>query len=526
MEASPVQDGQAEQQAQNVAPPGGPQNEVTSMAWRALLHPSVLLATALLVLLLAVAAANLPQLPDQLRDEPAASARWFITTTAEYGVVGPLLRGVGLFDVFRGLLFRLILAFFTLLLSIHFAQSVGALLLYIRVKQNLCAMREEEAEPISYGQPLYRARFSSPEAPSRVAKRLAASMGERFAQVVSCPDPSGTDVNSWPAQTDETSAGEVQSEGSQAVEVGHRKLGTRDALSYFVRPLLPLGLLLALTVVWLFLLAGWELRSPTLAPGETYRAPSRNLHVAYNVPDTEPIGQDSAYLTIQIGQQMITATAVPDFRALLGSSRMSGRSAAPGLLISVAGDEPLLAQPGQSERTESVGLILPSPGSEESVLIPDRSAGLRIVRRADVSLGYIVELYRGTDLQPQQRIEVNGPLRATVGTGSDAIELSFVPLPGMEMTVQHMPGQWVLWVAVALCTAGMLGLVRPPAFAVMAVGPWPVSRSQVILYASKRTDLEELADSVADVESGNRPDRNAVVDRILEAETDRGASTT
>jgi hypothetical protein len=499
MEAPPTVTGETDSQQSSRTPTRSRQTDVIALIWRFLLHPGLLPATALVSLLFVLAALLLPQLPEQFRDESAATSRWILTTATEYGAAGPLMRGMGIFDALHSLLFRLSLAILTLIFALHLADSLGASLAYHRIRRRLCHPARKIVAPLDVGDgyTVCRRRFAVSALP-RDAQALATQViASRFDSTTCCE---------LETRAESESGSDRQDEGLLHEPLELRILGVRNAGSFLLQPLLPLALFAALAIVWLFLLRGWEIESTTLAPGDFFRAPSRDLLISYHVPEATSLGHDPALVTIQLDRRAITATASSDFRARTGASRLEGRQSIPGLLIRVTDGRKLLAEPGQIDRAASVGVILPSPGSEESLLIPDMAMGLRIVRSTGDSVAFIVELYRGAELSPLDRIEVTGPTLTSAGIGSESFELEFLPVPGINVTVRHMPGQWLLWIAALLSIAGFIGVLRPPAFAVAQIGPWPVMRSVVILQTRRRDDMETITAAVQSEQSSGAPD--------------------
>ncbi len=459
-----------------------------------------MLATALLTLLLILAAVLLPQLPDQLRDEPAAAARWFLTTAASYGAAGPLMRSAGLFDVLHSLLFRLVLAALTLILAAHLADQLGNALSLWRIKRALCSLPEAGVGPatLSVSRAIHQRRYAADIDPVATQDQTREFLVGRFDAADSCRH----------AGTGETTPREPSASQLTAPAPEFRNLAVRNALSYWLRPLLPLALLAALTVVWVFLFLGWELNAPALAPGDTFRAPAHDVVIAYDLPaaagngvasagegasEEVEAGESAPNVTVQVAGHEITQSAAANFRARLGSNSISGRSGQPALLVRVADGSAMLAETGQSELVSSAGVVLPSPGSEESILIPGLSWGLRIVRRTDDPSAFFVELYEGAELRPQQRIDVEAPTVTTATSGEQSLELELVPLPGMEVAIRHMPARWLLWVALALAAAGFIGILLPPSVLLAQIAPWPIDRTVVTLYASESEDMEAVA---------------------------------
>ncbi len=470
--------------------------------WRALLHPTLLISFAAIVLLFVLSALLLPQLPDQLHNEPAASTRWMMTAAADYGVIGPLLRGLGLFDVFHSALLRMSLAGLTLILTAHFVDALSAAIDYRRYQRDFSsdASLGEDISNTTYRHALFRRRLSVSETPDAVRTQVKELLNSTFHRVRELhgerqPAAMADDV-------DEKAAPSPTVHESQL-------LADRHGASFYLRPILPLGLLCATAALWLFLIVGWKLHTPTIAPGDSYRVPARGLVVSYEAPSGAQDDAGSANVVIQLDSQTVTWTLPSGSDTRIGASTIAVNPSTPGLLIRTTNGEEALLAPGDVNAAASAGLALPSPGSEESLLIPDSALGLRILRRSDDPATFIVEFYSGDDLLPQQRIEIDSPTTAVAGSGADSLQLELTPLPGVEITVQHMPGIWLLWIALVLALTGAYGFIRPPASIMTQFESWPVDRSLLTVVATRRDDLEAVFQMNANLTEKPTPDKEA-----------------
>ncbi len=210
-------------------------------------------------------------------------------------------------------------------------------------------------------------------------------------------------------------------------------------------------------------------------------------------------------MTVQTDGHTIGVPATHDGSAQSGGAQVRVAQEGAGLLVRSVTGSPLLALPGQAEPAADAGLILPSPGSEESLLLPDLAAGLRVVRPADGTESFLVEVYRGLELAPDQRIRVAAPLRQEIDGGDQTVLLEFIPLPGLRVNVRHMPGLWLIWPAAVLLLAGVAGYVQPPAFAVLEISPWSRRRAVVSVQASDRRDIDCLPGQAAPAKPPSPP---------------------
>lgn len=443
-------------------------------AWRWLLSPWTLLTAGSAILFLLPAAFLLPQLPGQLNDEPAAAARWLLAAGASYGALGNAFREIGLFNVLHSFSFRALLAFLTLLVALHFADSLGkALALQTLIARFGTLAADSSAPgapaPLPDGLAVYRTRRAVDAAPSAVTARLTSAMRDMYGYL----------------------AQNTVHAGSENEEM--LLLGVRRRYAYALQALSPLGLLLALAAIWLFLLAGWHISSPVLAPGEAYRAPAQDLLIHYlaNLGAEETV--PAIAVSVHVGGKEIIASAPSDARLYAEGVSLHVQREGTGLLVRATTAEPLLALPGQVEPSAGAGIILPSPGSEESVLLPTLSGGLRVVRPADGSESLLIEVYRGLDLEPEQRIVVTGRARHEIGPEDQSVLLEFIPLPGLRVVVRHLPGLWLIWPAVLLLLTGAAGYASQPAFALVQIAPWPAGRAVVVIQTPHLRDFERLS---------------------------------
>src|SRR5690606_32680248 len=105
------------------------------------------------------------------------------------------------------------------------------------------------------------------------------------------------------------------------------------------------------------------------------------LEVRY-IPPVNVEGQDVGVpqISVRVDNRNFTYTVPSAVRFQLDSATARVSPSAPALWVASAGGAPSLARPGETERHEAIGLAFPSPGSEESLLLPDLAAGLRLVR--------------------------------------------------------------------------------------------------------------------------------------------------
>jgi hypothetical protein len=464
--------------------------------WRVLRRPWLLVGSGVVVILLLTCALLLPQLPGQMSRDPTAASRWLVGVSADYGATGALLRGLGLFNVLHSFLIQLVLAVITLILCVYLGELLAALVRYRRLPAVLTMPLPEPASPLPLPPilPVYRRRVADAQPPELASARMQEHLAKNFEQVTrtEVPFTAATDAQAPEAGQPATGAQEAGPESAPPALHEVRLLATRHLRWAYVRLALMAGLLLAIAVVWWIVLAGWEVTSPLLAPGEEYRLPTHGLELHYGVTPGE--GQVAAQLGIQVAGATITLPVTSAAATTIAGVDLRTTLAAPGLYITTADGTPALARAGQSETQSGLGLTFPTPGSEESVILPALAVGLRIVRMADSDgpTRYLLERYEGDDSQPTERIEIEPALAALERVTIGETSLQFSQFPGITVDVRYLPGVRLLWLAVGLVLLGGLGFWFQPAFVLAQIGPWPVERSVVILQSDVAAAIEPL----------------------------------
>jgi hypothetical protein len=487
---------------------------VLDALWRWLTDYRLLLAVGAITLLFLLVALALPQMPDQLRNDPGEATRWLLTTAESYGPLGDLLRQLGLFDLLRSPLLKLALGVISLLLLIHLGELIGSALQLRQMPGVLDRGDGVAGEPLPLppGRRIRRLRtVVSPDQPDEsgndgeqtengstegadsdegdgetgdgdVIDALAAEMTRdfddfhrRLAEVA--PPPSVAEVIDDPAPVPES-----------------RLLGVRGQVAAYLRPLLILGLLAALAAVWLLIDFGWELTSPVLAPGDAYRAASQQVEVRYEVdmvPDEA--GALTPTLSVDVGEGPQEVTVDGSTRATVDGVRVDVSSAAPGLLLRTASGQPLLALPGQSTPASAIGLIFPGFGSEEVVLLPRQQTGLRIVRRhlGEEGDAFMVEIYRGAAAEPDQRLAITGGEPQTVAIDEEQ-SLELLPVSGVSVHLQRTPGAWLIWPALLLSLAGIYGFWKRPGFLLVQIAPWFEDKQVIVAQSDLASEIEKI----------------------------------
>jgi hypothetical protein len=466
--------------------------------WQILHHPLLMIGVAALILLLSLAALTLPQLPGQLMDEPIERSRWLAAIQEEYGLPGPLLAGLGLFNLTQSLILRLLLALLTLLVLLQ----LGDLLIMWQQRRYLRRLLRQPATgnmallSVPGLRPLYRRRLTLSEPPTAAALQLRQSI----------VDATEASTNHLLEERQPLPAAESVEE--QVVEkVERRWLVLQAPWALRLRFIAMLGVGMALAISWLALNWGWEIRPPILAPGDEYRLPSRNLSLAYQVAGEANAegGAASAQrplLAIRMSQQSDQLPVTePNWRRLDNVS-VWVQPAVPALLVeSWQNDEPVLALTltGQEAPAKRLGFTFPAAGSEESIVIPEARVALRIVQLRESS-HFLVEIVH-TDTQEVERIELHSDDALIIPVApdhpGDPLVLRFRFLPGLDVRLRYVPGEWLFWPALLLAAIGSLGFWRRPCFLLCQLAHWPPNRSVVIIQSDDPNIANSLAERMA-----------------------------
>jgi hypothetical protein len=446
--------------------------------WHRLVGPWPLLLSGILGFLLLLAAWLLPQLPGQLNDEPATASRWMAVTAGDYGVWGGVYQALGLFNVDHSPLLAVLLVLITVVATMHLARELARLRQFARLVEHAAQPTGDPASPLPLapGEPVARRRdlllAPSVEVMPYLRDRLAAHytlvQPEQAASPAPEPATNGATLTTLPEQ---------------------RLLALRRPYAAYLTPLLPLGLLLVVASVWLALVFGWQVTTPALAPGEAYRSVNQGLTVHHPAPSSE--SAPAAEITFGGATRQIRSAGEMT-RFGLGDASITLRRTVPALWISGGEGAALLAQPDSTALVAALGLVFPTPGSEESVLLPGEMAGLRLVRRTDLPDSFMVELYRSADVQPSLRAEVSAPESLTIPL-DDGRALQVTPTRALLADVRYLPGLWVAWLGLLAVLAGAVAAWLRPAYLLAQIAPWPGSTTLLVTQASRRADLETLA---------------------------------
>jgi hypothetical protein len=461
--------------------------------WRAAASPwLVLMLSTLLVLLLALTWV-LPQVPGQLSSEAGAAERWLTAAAATRGGLGILLRSLGLFQIMHSPLLQLLLALllFTLLVQLARLLWTAYVLRKAPAVLDVTSGINGEPLPITAAGTLLRWRLSHPAQPLALAGELQRLLDARLrhvdrrtARVAAVALPPGEEND------------QALLEPTDAITLEERLLALRGLNGVLLRPLLILGMLLALALIWINALFGWEFTAQQLVPGERTADAVHDLRFEYHLEQPSP-GFLQPSLIATVGNDTVSIPVTQEMQEQVGNAIVRAQPGTPGLLVRTVDDALLLARPGQAVPVSAIGLGFPSVGSEETLLLPQQAVGLRIVRmeqgeRGPVEDGFLIEVYQGGNERPVARTTVDRSEIVSIPIFSGEVLLAVTPLPNLSIQVRHSPGYWLLWPALALLMLGALGFVQQSGFVLAQIGPWPPERSVITLQSDLPGEMASL----------------------------------
>jgi hypothetical protein len=458
--------------------------------WRGLVDLRLLLAVLAVMLLLALIALGLPQLPDQVRTDPGEANRWLLATAERTGGLGEILGASGLFSLLRSPIFQLALAGATVLLLIQLAYVFGAALQLRHVAQDAEHQPSQAGEAVALppGRRIYRLRRSVEIDDAADKAEDSVLPGPELAEAY--PTVARSAITVAAAEAPGLSSPENPVEE-------YRTLALRSPWAAWLKLCLPMGLLLFASAIWLLARYGWEVTIPTLAPGETFRYAAGSLELRYDVPVNEATGGATPTLIIDAGEAQERLPLTAGAWANVGGAIAAAEPATTAMLVRTRGSQPLLAQPGQSTPSTAIGLLFPSAGSEQALLLPRQGAGLRIVRAGDGRNEFMVEFYprNSTAPDPILRVRDDEPQFLTFEDGQI---VDLLPVPSVRVTVRRMPGLWLLLPALLLTIVGLIGYWRRPGFALLQDAPWSPGKRVVIVQSDRRATIAAVDGVLAD----------------------------
>lgn len=529
--------------------------ELVQHVWE-ILHRSwllKLLGSALLLLYLF--ALLLQQMPGQLLDDPAGAQRWELITRENYGPLGNVLSALGLFNVLHNPLLQLLVVLLILVVLIHLGDHIAQAKRLYQIVPWITDDTTTAGDPLALQtiQPTYRLRQAVMTDVTTLAQRVQMKLQQEFDRVEQrtvAVHPMRSRLSA--TQVDEPAAQEEQAAATENATVAverideQRFLALRKVPYAFLRPLFFLGLLLALITIWIILVWGWNVNPSPLVPGADYRSATYQLVLHYEVDPvtvtpvatstieaapaaTSPIestrtvstvvtdAMESAPLVPLAGRPMLVAELGEErrraplgttIRLNYGQTVITSKAGPPTLFLRTTSAEPLLSRLGQSQMVPTMGLIFPSPGSEESVVI-DQALGLRIVRLPTQTSAaveeFMVEVYDANN-QPIKRVQLQESSAINLAIENQTVTLELIFLAGMQVAVAHQPAIWLFGPVALLLLIGLIGYSHKPAFLLVQLAPWPIDRTVVVAQSDDEQEITLIAQWLHGLVDANRPD--------------------
>ena len=454
-----------------------------------LVNPWLTFGLSLILALLVLIALLLPQLPTQLQTEASAGERWLINAAAVYGPPGEVMRALGLFTILTGPLLQVLLAslsFVLLLQLVH--QAVGAYRLY-RLPTVLGLRDTINGIPLPVRAPdrLLRWRAAHDEPPLATTAQIQRLLEARLRQVERRTSRvAAAPIMEYPG-IDELH-GESHMEVTSVV-LEERLLAQRGRSTAMLRPLLVLGMLCAVGMLWLYVGISWSYTADVLIPGERAADAVHAVRLEYRV-NQAGTALLAPTLVASVGDSAIAIPVASEMSETLDGVAVEARQSGPALWVQTADGTPLLARPGQLNPVTTIGLGFPNAGSEETLLLPTLGTGLRIVRDDRETLStddytFWVEVFHGDSEQAVARISVGGSQVEYIETPTGlSVALAFVTLPGLHVQVHYAPGLWLFGLALGLAAIGLVGFWVSTDFLVAQIGPWPEERTVITLQSN------------------------------------------
>lgn len=461
---------------------------ISSSAW------PVLVLSGLVVLLLTLTWL-LPQLPGQLDSEAGAAERWLATAAATAGAMGGVLRSLGLFQIMQSTLLQILLGLLIFVLLMQLARLTHAAWTLRQAPRVLDQSGGVNGEPlpIAAASTLLRWRSAHPASPLALTNELHRLLDARLRHVERrTVRVAATHV----AASLPTVGIPAASEGGDSPTLEDRLLAVCGTNAAMLRPLLVLGMLAATLLVWISATFGWVYTADHLAPGERMVDAVHDLNFEYRIDESAP-GILQPQLIVGVAGETATMPVEQTMQQDVGNAVVRAQPGAPGLLVQTVNGQLLLARPGQVTPVSAIGFGFPSAGSEETLLLPQQAAGLRLVRTEQgapgpAEDGFLVEVFQSGSEQAVLRTLITAAEIVTIPTATGEVVLAVTPLPNLSIQVQRSPLPWLLWVALALCGAGLLGFRQQPGFVLAQIGPWPLERAVVTV----QSDLPGEMDSI------------------------------
>ncbi|MEZ4557034.1 MAG: hypothetical protein R2851_21145 [Caldilineaceae bacterium] len=457
---------------------------LASAAWRVATSSVLLLTVAAATLAMVLLALWLPQMPNNLQSNPAAATRWLMGMAANFGSPGAPLRTLGLFNLLHSPIFVLALALLAFLLAVQLARQVG-IVLALRQMPAIAAAPPATRAPLVLPPMLdvFRRRTQVADSATNLADDVAAGLTERWGTVAR------EDLAATPADADDAPSPDPAPDRGEI-----RLFAARHLPWAWLRPVMVTGLLLSVLTLWLNSAFGWEVIPDTLPPGGTYRYPPRALELSYVLDEAG--ATLAAGLKARLGASELIVPIEPESAHEVGRALLLTRVQSPGLVVQTEPDRMRMGVPGEPANDGAIGFSFPEAGSEQSLLLPDASMGVRLVRLPpDESMRnpYMIELYDAGQATAAQREIVDVTEPRVIQVDEADFQFKLTPAPTVDAIVRYQPLAWLAWVGLALTVLGLPGFLVRPGFVLVQLAPLDQGRTQLIVQSNQQHAVEQVA---------------------------------
>jgi len=362
-------------------------------------------------------------------------------------------------------------------------------------------------------QTIYRRRSAHAVRPETATAEISDYLESRFGQL-------RRETLIFPVQISETTP--EKTELSTLCEERLLAIGSPEMI--YLQILSIVGLLLITLALSFTVVRGWEIKTEPLAPGESFRNVQHDFELAYHV--VTPVTENDklvTHLEAHIGDAVERLSVAAKSFMRIDAVGVWAETDQPALLVSSIGETPLLARSGQFSPSARIGLLFPTSGSEESVILPRQRIGLRIVRMPDPNLpadekgnyqntvalpnfleddipAFMVEVFREpvssagnvSNAQALERYYIGNRLPTTLPVDGLDVLIRLDPMPSLRVEAYYRPNLWLTWPAFVMVLIGLIGFWRQPRFLVIQIGPWPTERAVVVIQGNVVDDVDDV----------------------------------